>query len=132
MGLYKRMANIETPEDKDDILDELIDRYGDMPKATINLLNIALVRAAAMKCGISSIVEDASEVKIYPEEFDMDVWSVLFDAFKNRMRMIMGEKISISFRFKKEENLPTLLYKLFTKYLEVQKELSEEDMDKTN
>jgi len=131
MGLYKRMANIETPEDKDDILDELIDRYGDLPKPVMNLLNIALVRAVAMKCRITSIVEDATEVKIYPEDFDMEVWSTLFDTFKNRMRMIMGEKISISFRFKKEENLPTLMYKLFTKYLEVKKELLAENVDKS-
>ena len=131
MGLYKRMANIETPEDKDDILDELIDRYGDLPKPVMNLLNIALVRAVAMKCRINSIVEDVTEVKIYPEDFDMEVWSTLFDTFKNRMRMIMGEKISISFRFKKEENLPTLMYKLFTKYLEVKKELLAENVDKS-
>ena len=130
MGLYKRMANIETPEDKDDILDELIDRYGDVPKATMNLLNIALVRSAAMKCRISSIVEDTTEVKIYPEEFDMEIWSMLSDTFKNRLRVVMGEKVSVAFRFNKKENLPTLMYKLFTKYLEYEAEISQEIMDK--
>ena len=97
----------------------------------MNLLNIALVRAVAIKCGISSIVEDASEVKIYPENFDMDTWSALFDTYKNRMRMVMGEKVCICFRFKKEENLPALMYKLFTKYLEIKKELLEENVDKS-
>ncbi len=124
MGLYKRMAMIETPEDKDDILDELIDRYGDVPKATLNLLNIALVRAAAIKCSVSSIVEDTSEVRIYPEGFDMEIWAELSDIFKNRLRVTMGEKICVNFRFKKEENLPTLMYRLFEKYLEIEKEIN--------
>ncbi len=130
MGLYKRMARIETPEDKDDILDELIDRYGDVPKATINLLNIALVRSAAIRCGVSSIVEDTNEVKIYPEQFDMEVWSELSDTFKNRLRIVMGEKININFRFKSGENLPTLMYKLFTKYSEYEQQFAAEDVDK--
>jgi transcription-repair coupling factor (superfamily II helicase) len=118
MGLYKRMAMIETVEDKEDILDELIDRYGDLPKPVMNLLNIALVRSAAIKCSISSIVEDANEVRIYPENFDMEIWGELSDYFKNRMRVVMGEKISVNFRFKKEENLPSLMFKLFSKYIE--------------
>ena len=109
---------------------ELIDRSGDVPKATMNLLNIALVRSAAMKCGVTSIVEDTSEVKIYPEEFDMEIWSMLSDAFKNRLRVLMGEKVSVAFRFNKEENLPTLMYKLFTKYLEFEAEISSQNVDK--
>ena len=130
MGLYKRMANIDSPEDKDDILDELIDRYGDVPRATMNLLNIALVRSVAMKCGVSSIVEDTTEVRIYPEEFDLEVWSMLSDALKNRLRVIMGEKVSVAFRFSKQEDLPTLMYKLFVKYLEYQREISSQNVDK--
>ncbi len=129
MGLYKRMANIETVEDKDDILDEIIDRYGDIPKPTMNLLNIALVRSAAIKCGISSLVEDQSEVKIYPVEFDMEIWSMLSDHYKNRLRVSMGDSVCVLFRFKKEENLPSILFKLFTKYLEFKKELEAENSE---
>jgi transcription-repair coupling factor (superfamily II helicase) len=124
MGLYKRMAMIETPEDNDDIIDELIDRYGDIPKATMNLHNIALVRSAAMKCGVSSIVEDVSDVRIYPEDFDMEIWSELSDIFKNRLRVAIGEKVCVHFRFKKEEDLPVVMYTLFSKYLECQKNIN--------
>ena len=132
MGLYKRMANINTPEDKDDILDELIDRYGNVPKATMNLLNIALVRSAAMRCGVSSIVEDSTEVRIYPEEFDLEVWSTLSDILKNRLRVVMGEKVSVAFRFGKQEDLPALMYKLFVKYLECKEEIYSQNVDKAD
>ncbi len=124
MGLYKRMAMIETPEDKDDILDELIDRYGDIPKPAMNLLDIALLRSAAMRCSVKSIVEDTSEVRIYPEDFDMEVWSELSDAFPNRLRISIGEQICVNFRFRKDESLPTVMYKLFTKYIELDKEIN--------
>ena len=124
MGLYKRMAMIETPEDKNDIIDELIDRYGDIPKATMNLLNIALLRSAAMKCRVTSIVEDTADVRIYPEKFNMAVWMELSDIFKNRLHVTSGETVCIHFRFKKDEDLPVIMYKLFTKYLECEKEIN--------
>ena len=40
--MYKRIALIETRDDLYDVQDELIDRYGDIPEDTANLLNIAL------------------------------------------------------------------------------------------
>ena len=98
----------------------------------MNLLNIALVRSVAMKCGVSSIVEDSTEVRIYPEEFDLEVWSTLSDILKNRLRVVMGEKVSVAFRFSKQEDLPALMYKLFVKYLECQKEIYSQNVDKAD
>ena len=42
MDLYRRMAAVRTQEDADDLLDEIVDRYGDPPKGVMNLLAIAL------------------------------------------------------------------------------------------
>ena len=47
MGMYKRIAMIRTQEDCDDIADELLDRYGEMPQTVDNLLRIALIKARA-------------------------------------------------------------------------------------
>ena len=119
MGLYKRIAMIETPEDRDDIIDELIDRYGDLPKQTSNLLSVALVRAAAKKCEIVSIIEEQSEVKIHPSVFDFEVWSELSDIYKGRIRVVMSESPTVIFKKQKNEDTLTLLYKLFCKYYEI-------------
>ena len=43
--MYKRIADIETEEEWQDMQDELIDRFGDMPKAVQNLLDIVLLRS---------------------------------------------------------------------------------------
>ena len=62
MDLYRRMAAIRSQEDADDLLDEIIDRYGDPPKGVINLIEIALLRANARKAGITDIRQKGSEV----------------------------------------------------------------------
>ena len=41
LDIYKRIAAIETQQDYDDMLEELLDRFGEMPKAVLNLLAIA-------------------------------------------------------------------------------------------
>ena len=55
MDLYRRMAAVRTQEDADDLLDEIVDRYGEPPKGVINLIDIALLRAKARAVGIKDI-----------------------------------------------------------------------------
>ena len=62
MDLYRRMAAIRSQEDADDLLDEIIDRYGDPPKGVLNLIDIALLRAKARKAGIKDIRQKAGDV----------------------------------------------------------------------
>ena len=62
MDLYRRMAAIRTQEDADDLLDEIVDRYGEPPKGVLNLIDIALLRAIARKAGITDIRQKASDV----------------------------------------------------------------------
>jgi transcription-repair coupling factor (superfamily II helicase) len=118
MGLYKRIAMLETREDKDDIIDELIDRYGDPPKATVDLLTIALVRAAAMKCGILNVVEEQSEIRVLPSAFDFEVWAELSDdpKYKGRIKVVMSEPPSVVIKKQRGDNVPELLLELFEKY----------------
>lgn len=55
LEIYKRISNITSYEDVTDMLDELNDRYGAVPKETINLLNIAYIKALAHKNFITEI-----------------------------------------------------------------------------
>ena len=119
MGLYKRIAMIETPEDRDDIIDELIDRYGDLPRQTSNLLSVALVRAAAKRCEIVTVIEEINEIKIHPHIFDFEVWSELSDIYRGRIRVVMSEVPVIMFRKHKDDDVLAMLYKLFCQYHEI-------------
>ena len=63
MDLYRRMAAIRSQEDADDLLDEIIDRYGDPPKGVLNLIDVALLRARARQAGIQDIKQKAAQVE---------------------------------------------------------------------
>jgi len=62
MDLYRRMAAIRSQEDADDLLDEIVDRYGEPPKGVLNLIDIALLRARAREAGIKDIKQKAGDV----------------------------------------------------------------------
>ncbi len=121
MGLYKRIAMIETPEDRDDIIDELIDRYGDVPKQTQTLLMVALVRAAAMRCGITTIIEEQSEIRVTPSVFDFEVWSELSDLYRGRIRVLMSDSPTVAIRKQKGDDVTAMLYTIFCQYEEILK-----------
>ena len=62
MDLYRRMAAIRGPEDAEDLLDEIVDRYGEPPKGVLNLIDIALLRAKAREVGVKDIRQKAGDV----------------------------------------------------------------------
>ncbi len=47
LDIYKRIAGIENVKERDDMKDELLDRFGEIPKSVDNLLRIALIRVSA-------------------------------------------------------------------------------------
>ena len=55
LDIYKRIAGIETLKERDEMKDELLDRFGNIPKAVDNLLRIALIRMAAHALDMTEI-----------------------------------------------------------------------------
>lgn len=55
MEMYKRIASIVTDEDRADVTDELIDRYGALPPAAETLLDVSQLRALCNRLGVSSV-----------------------------------------------------------------------------
>ncbi len=119
MGLYKRIALIENEYDRLDISDEMTDRYGDMPKPVENLLMIALIRANALKCAITSITQEGNELRIVPEHIDIDIWSEVEDSFSGKMRIILSSKPYISLRPAQGSDFLKALNSTLLKYLEI-------------
>ena len=56
LNIYKRISAIEDPEDMEYLLQELLDRFGPVPKVTENLMAVALMKARAHECMITEIV----------------------------------------------------------------------------
>ena len=64
LDIYKRIAGIETDEEAEEMLEELIDRFGEPPKSVQNLLTIARMKALAHHAYIKEIVQREDELKI--------------------------------------------------------------------
>ena len=69
LSMYKRIALIASREDLYDVQDELIDRYGEIPPETKNLLDIALIKAEASHAHIAQLSVRDGEVRF---TFDKD------------------------------------------------------------
>ena len=69
LDVYKRIAEIETEEEKADMVDELVDRFGEPPKSVTNLLAIALLKAKAHKAYIMEIASrnEGLRFTMYPQ-----------------------------------------------------------------
>ena len=63
LDIYKRIASIENEEEMDDMVEELIDRFGDIPKKLQQLLHIASVKALAHSAYIISIEQKGEQYK---------------------------------------------------------------------
>lgn len=64
LDIYKRIAGIETDEEYDEMLDELIDRFGEPPKSVQNLLSIASLKAAAHSAYMTEIKQRGNEFQM--------------------------------------------------------------------
>ena len=100
MDIYRRIAMIRTDEDADDLIDELIDRFGDLPPGVNSLIQIALLRGVAGNAGIVDISQKQGYIIFVLKEFDMEKVSILYaeKAYKNRLRVEAGTKPAVSLK----------------------------------
>ncbi len=101
LDIYKRIAGIESKEEMQDMIDELTDRYGSLPKSASNLLKIALIKAKAHKLGVLEIkggLDETSEpsvwrtiIKMYGKaDINADAISDFVDGFGGSVRLVAG------------------------------------------
>ena len=82
---YKRIAAITNREDAGDVLDELIDRYGDPPRSVQGLVDISLVRVTAARAGVEEIVQKGENLILYSNVIGPRQLGALMDAMPHRV-----------------------------------------------
>ena len=94
MDLYRRMAAIRTEEDAEDLLDEIVDRYGEPPKGVLNLIDIALLRANARTANVKDIRQKAGDVLFTLTELNFEAISRLCASpeYQNRLQFVATAK----------------------------------------
>ena len=95
MDLYRRMAAIRSQEDADDLLDEIIDRYGEPPKGVLNLIDIALLRAEARLCHVTDIRQKAGEILFAMSDLNFEAVSLICadPDYKSRLFFVPNAKL---------------------------------------
>ena len=95
MDLYRRMAAIRSDADADDLLDEIVDRYGEPPKGVLNLVDVALLRAKARAVGFTDIRQKGSEVQFTMANLNFEAVSALcaHPDYKDRVQFVATAKV---------------------------------------
>ena len=108
LNVYKRIASIESEEDYFDMQDELMDRFGEMPKNVMNLLSIAYVKAMAHKAWVTEITnvkasrdtnwKNVIKIEMYPQaKIKVEEIPKLIESYKGKLKFIQ-ESIWMSTR----------------------------------
>lgn len=104
LEIYKRIAAISNEEEYEEMADELMDRYGELPKAAQNLLAVALLKAQAHEAGITQLIHKDCVTKIimnpkagvYGERIP-----ALLEKYKNAMKFTPADPPYFTVRTKK-------------------------------
>lgn len=62
LQMYKKIASISNIDEQEDIIDELMDRFGDIPEETINLIKISRIRSLSERLCITRVYEEIGKV----------------------------------------------------------------------
>ncbi|MEG2233339.1 MAG: transcription-repair coupling factor [Oscillospiraceae bacterium] len=85
--MYKRIAAIETPEDAEDVIDELRDRFGDVPESVSALVSVSLVRIMASRLGIYEVKQRDRESLLF---YTDNIQNISVDDYiKKRLRRVL-------------------------------------------
>ena len=97
IDIYKRIAAIETEEERFEIQDELIDRYGEPPKPVTNIIAVAAVKIPAREAGVVEVTEKMRVVTVtfIPERLTPEVVFGLDKRYPSRVKLPSDKKPSI-------------------------------------
>lgn len=55
LDMYKRIADLDTEEEKEELTDELVDRYGEPPRPVLTLLEVSRIRSLAHEASLTAV-----------------------------------------------------------------------------
>jgi transcription-repair coupling factor (superfamily II helicase) len=92
LDVYRKIAGLQTNEDSMELIDELIDRYGDPPKSIQGLITVALVRNMAGNMGITEITQRNGCMMFYLTSATMEQVQALVSEYKGRVTVNGSDK----------------------------------------
>ena len=108
ISLYQDIALCKNEEEILDVTDEIIDRFGEMPKEVENLIEIARIKILCIQKGINKINQREKSVVFYLSDasFNMESVNKLIEIYKYNMKFLPSAMPYITYKF--DENKPII------------------------
>ena len=115
--IYQNIALCRNEEDIQNVIDEIIDRYGQMPEEVNNLLEIARIKELAKKAFVTKISErrDSVVFNFDANNFNFDVVDKLIKTYRNQIKFSPGKEPYIT--YKVQENSDAVIIKKIKDFL---------------
>lgn len=116
---YQDIANLDKEEQITEIIDELIDRYGEIPNEVVNLIEVARIKILARELQIINITQKQDSIMIQFNNADKlvtDKIQILIDIYKNKIFFSSGVSpyITLKLQSKKDSDILEEVYKLLS------------------
>jgi transcription-repair coupling factor (superfamily II helicase) len=120
--IYQNIALARTEEDIENVIDEMIDRYGQMPEEVNNLLEIARIKELCKQTGVIKIAQKGESIVFNFDEntFKMEVVDCLIKKYRNEIRFSPGKEPYIT--YKVPQNSDSVIIKRVKDFLKTVKE----------
>ncbi|MDY3032049.1 MAG: transcription-repair coupling factor [Clostridia bacterium] len=107
IDMYKKIAAIESEDDRFQIEDELIDRYGDIPRAVQNIIEVAALKVKAKEAGVIEISQHSTELvlKFADGRLNPEIIMALDKAYPMRIRVMSQTEPAVSVKLKAQNIL---------------------------
>ena len=111
LDIYKRISAIETEEEYMDMQDELMDRFGDIPRSVENHLKIASIRALAHQAYVTEVVINRQEVRLtmyQKAKLQVEKIPDMVRSYKGDLKLVPGDVPSFHYIDRRNKNQDSL------------------------
>lgn len=105
LGVYRRIASIRTEAEREDVIDELIDRFGEPPKTVLALCDISLLRMRAASLGIKEVSEREGSILIYVASVNSEAVAKACSGLRGRAMLNASSKPYVAVRKDKDKSI---------------------------
>ena len=96
LDVYRRIADIRSKEDSEDVKDELWDRFGKIPPSVNGLIDIALIRNKAHAMGVYEIRQNGDDILLFVRELKSPEVADLLISLNGKAKLNAGAKPFLS------------------------------------
>ena len=105
LDIYKKIAAIRNATDVSDMIDELVDRFGDPPEAIMGLIQIAELRGLASRVGIKEVSQRQNQLLLYPVSLTPTQTAHMVGRLGGRVLVNAGTKPYFAVKIAKDASL---------------------------